>query len=267
MTNYKIQTKLFRRWLFLTSPHPFFEATVANMAEEEQPASQAGINAVLKVCRSTTALNDGGARELAQVSHILKDVLATSARDMVEHASGAPLLNSRSADGTPMRVVHRYRFQSAGSSKKQVERTGRSGHEFLLQNQFLRGTIDGELRTHVVMQHPVCLVHGKTAEAQFAATSAHWRSLRQFGPCRHCDRALLLGPMRHLCTRALVATVACAPSSACGCARGGICRSSLTHRNLPGHTLCAPRCAERLPLEPGWTVGGQRFDARHLCRH
>ena len=162
MTNYKIPNTAVFGFGCLASPPPHIEATVARMAEEEQPASQAGINAVLKVCRSTTALNDGGARELAQVSHILKDVLATSARDMVEHASGAPLLNSRSADGTPMRVVHRYRFQSAGSSKKQVERTGRSGHEFLLQNQFLRGAIDGELRTHVAIQHPVCLAHVKS---------------------------------------------------------------------------------------------------------
>lgn len=135
---------------------------------------------VESLARSSGALSPGDIRQMFRVCEAGKETLATAALRLVSRAQGAPMLNSKSADGTPITVVSR--TQEALPSGKKVHRAGRTCEEFLVKNQFLRTVLPtGECFSKVMLQDPLPLANGKAADKIFQACLKDWRSLRQLG--------------------------------------------------------------------------------------
>ena len=149
------------------------------MAHEPGDPGSLAIRTLEGLSRTTGSLSTARIRDLNQAAEIGKQVLEESAAKVVKSFSGAPLLTSKSADGTPCKTMEKHKYTTP--SGKVFWRVGRAGHEFLLKNQFIRGSRPAGVASQVVLQDPVPLLHGKTAGAIFAACSQHWRSLRQLG--------------------------------------------------------------------------------------
>ena len=62
-----------------------------------------------------------------------KRVMKASVKDMVAEAGGKPLLNSKSADGTPTSVVHRHTAKQPSGAT--VQASGKGSHELLMENR------------------------------------------------------------------------------------------------------------------------------------
>ena len=135
--------------------------------------------ALLQRLSSSGSLNKDGTATASRVCEVGKAVLQTAAAELVETARGAPILNSKSAGGTPISVVACY--QRRLPSGKKIKRSGRAGEEFLVKNQFLRALLPGRAVTRVLLQEPQVLSNGKSARAIFEACKKHWRSLREMG--------------------------------------------------------------------------------------
>ena len=151
----------------------------AHMAEAMlQPAALA-IDTLQRLSKASGQLSKPDVRALERVCEIGKVVLQHAAQELVSSAANCPMLNSKSADGTPISVVLRHRRQLPSGAI--VERSGRECKDFLIKNQFLRAYLPGGYTTRVVLQDPVTLTHGKSADAIFQACRKDWRSLRQMG--------------------------------------------------------------------------------------
>ena len=146
------------------------------LAKEYAAEAIATLNSL---CATTKTLNVQDTRDCDKFAECVKIMLRQSAESFVQNAAGAPLLTSKSADGTPLKVVVNHK--TTLPSGRVVERGGKTGREFLLKNQFLRYYIAGEAKTCAILQDPICLDHGKSAGAIFAACSQHWRTLRELG--------------------------------------------------------------------------------------
>ncbi len=143
-----------------------------------QPAALA-IDTLQRLSKASGQLSKPDVRALERVCEIGKVVLQHAAQELVSSAANCPMLNSKSADGTPISVVLRHRRQLPSGAI--VERSGRECKDFLIKNQFLRAYLPGGYTTRVVLQDPVTLTHGKSADAIFQACGKDWRSLRQMG--------------------------------------------------------------------------------------
>eukprot|EP00974_Lingulodinium_polyedra_P086161 8344581-Lingulodinium_polyedra.AAC.1 len=100
--------------------------------------------------------------------------------DIIERNENAPLLTSKSCDGTPINVVEHARVRL--SSGKQIRASGRSSHEFLIKLQWVRALHpDGTHDTGVLLDEAQSLRHGKKAAAIVTACKQHWRTLRSCG--------------------------------------------------------------------------------------
>ena len=122
------------------------------------------------------------AKELSSVAstcEACKEVLHCAVVDLIKASAGRPILNSKSADGTPCSV--RVRTQASRPSGSKVTRSGKHSVELLVKNQFLRCYINGKPLTKVLLQEPMPLDHGKPCPAQFEACRKDWKSLRQLG--------------------------------------------------------------------------------------
>ena len=147
------------------------------MAEDVNPPRAPSL--IHELSRASAALSRGGIRAVQRVCEIGKEVLRTAFADLVSEAQGAPLLNSKSADGTPISFV--LRTQRTLPSGSPLRRSGRQSAEFLVKNQFIRAHLPGGCFTRALLQEPLPLKHGKTAHAILQACLKDWRSLRQLG--------------------------------------------------------------------------------------
>ena len=143
----------------------------------EDPASAAQV--LEELCQSTKSMDKEHLRTIDKYAEACKAVLLESAHEFVKGCGGSPMLTSKSADGTPLKVT--YQQQSVMPSGTRFTRSGKAGHEFLLKNQFIRGDVNGDCASRCILQDPCPLHHGKGAGAIFAACAQHWRSLRQLG--------------------------------------------------------------------------------------
>ena len=141
--------------------------------------TSADASALLQKVAASGCLAKQDMRDAARACEVGKAVLRVAAAELVAAAHGAPILNSKSADGTPINVAVRY--ASVLPSGARVRRYGRAGEEFLVKNQFLRVHLPGTTMTRVLLQEPQPLSHGKSAAAIFQACKKDWRSLREMG--------------------------------------------------------------------------------------
>ena len=148
------------------------------MSSEEKPVSVA-VQAVTRLSKATGRLEKADQRLLRSVAEAAKAMLSTVAQDLVANASGAPLLCSKQADGTPMKTVFRHRHQVTALTA--VTRSGKAGHDFMMQNQFIRWLSPSGPVTCVLLKEALPMPFGKTAHAQFGACESGWKSLRQLG--------------------------------------------------------------------------------------
>ena len=88
--------------------------------------------ALLQKVAASGCLHMQDARDAARACEVGKAVLRVAAAELVAAAHGAPILNSKSADGTPINVVVRYKSVLPSGAK--VRRYGRAGEEFLVKN-------------------------------------------------------------------------------------------------------------------------------------
>ena len=109
-----------------------------------------------------------------------KAVLKRGVEDLIADACSFPILTSKSADGTPMSLVHRSkRLLPSGAA---VRTQGRQGTEWLVKNQFVRTrTPGGEWITRALLSEPVSLVHGKSVPAVLGVCFKDWARLRDLG--------------------------------------------------------------------------------------
>ena len=132
------------------------------------------------LCKASSSVDGKNVLEIQKVCEISKHVLACKFNELIAEADGAPMLSSKSADGTPLSTVVR----SVGTlpSGKSFSRTGKETHEYLVKNQFARVILpNGAVRSAVLLQDPIKLAHGKTCIAIFEACRKDWKSLRQLG--------------------------------------------------------------------------------------
>lgn len=79
---------------------------------------------VQSLARASGSLSSSEVRETFRCAEIGKEVLKCSFQALLSAAAGSPILTSKSADGTPISVVHR--VSSALPSGHTVRRSGRS---------------------------------------------------------------------------------------------------------------------------------------------
>jgi hypothetical protein len=133
-----------------------------------------------QLARCSGHLDKAEERVVGKCCEAGKAVMATRARSMVAESRGMPLLNCKSADGTPVRAKIRLSWKERGATS--LRRTGNETLEALVKNQFLRKhSATGVADTCVVLQEPVGLEHGKSVDAIWAVCFRDWRSLRQWG--------------------------------------------------------------------------------------
>ena len=107
--------------------------------------------------KASHSLSSSEEWELGVACEAGKEVLATTAQELVEEASGLPILCSRSCDGTPLLVGVRLGV-AAPLGKKRVTMHTKSAMELLVKNEFLRCRLpDGHLRTRVVLREATSL--------------------------------------------------------------------------------------------------------------
>ena len=75
-----------------------------------QPAALA-IDTLQRLSKASGQLSEPDVRALERISEIGKLVLRHAAQELVSSAANCPMLNSKSADGTPISVVLRHRRQ------------------------------------------------------------------------------------------------------------------------------------------------------------
>ena len=133
---------------------------------------------------------------LPKACEVSKEVLLRGAKRLVADSGGRPMVTSKSADGTPITVVHRNTYQLPQG--KQVRKSGHACKEFLVQNQFLRvnmgpdgvGDEGAAARANSSDPWQVCAGFALCKQSELG----HFAAAR---PHRLCGRALLLGPGRH----------------------------------------------------------------------
>ena len=112
----------------------------------EDPASTAQV--LEELCQSTKAMDKEHLRTIDKYAEACKAVLLESAHEFVKGCGGSPMLTSKSADGTPLKVT--YQQQSVMPSGTRFTRSGKAGHEFLLKNQFIRGDANGDCASRCI---------------------------------------------------------------------------------------------------------------------
>lgn len=156
------------------------EASLLKMASASGEPRTSAAEELQRLCHASGSFSKSDMRAAGRLCESGKEVLRNAAFEFLRDASGAAVLNSKSADGTPISVVVRSR--RALPSGDVVARSGRQSSEFLIKNQFLRAFVPGQgCTTRVLLQEPVPLTHGKTALAIFSACGKDWMTLRQMG--------------------------------------------------------------------------------------
>jgi hypothetical protein len=120
------------------------------------------------LAKASAALTTEDMRRLQAVCEAGESTLQSMAAQLVAIAAGSPILNSKTADGTPITVVTRTEHQLP--SGQRVIRSGRHCEEYLLKNQFLRTVLpSGQVYTRALLQDPSPLIHGKKVDQIFQA--------------------------------------------------------------------------------------------------
>ena len=133
-----------------------------------------------KMARPTDALSRQDIRSMDQLCEVGKEVCRLSTGRLIGSAQDDPLMQSCSADGTPVTVSMAAAVNLP--SGRVVRRFGKSSHEFLVSAQFTRHEdVSGVIHDSLVTRDPVPLTNGKGADQIFEATRSIWRSLRQHG--------------------------------------------------------------------------------------
>lgn len=79
------------------------------MASPAEPPADLAASELQRLCHVSGALTKADCRATLVMCEIGKAVLRKAAGELVADAAGAPILNSKSADGTPISVVLRMR--------------------------------------------------------------------------------------------------------------------------------------------------------------
>ena len=143
-------------------------------------SAQDAFDRITELGKCSAVTDKAGQRRVALGCEAFKEMLYIAARDLVDQVGKAPLLSSKSCDGTPARTV--WRSTSKLPSGRVVHTHGHQSNEFLISNQWLRGRLaGGSLATRVLLHEPVRLVFGKTVNAIVACSLSRWCSLRKLG--------------------------------------------------------------------------------------
>ena len=161
----------------LPQPSP---AQSVQMAEESWPLKDYAVEEVQRLCKATGSLSPADARQAARLCECGKKILDLSASDLVAAAAGRPILNHKTADGTPLRVSYTARLRHSGSQRS-FTRSGKHGAEFMMKNQMLRCLHPSGTLNAARLQDPALMEYGKSAAAQFTLCERGWQSLRQMG--------------------------------------------------------------------------------------
>jgi hypothetical protein len=130
--------------------------------------------------RPLTTLENPERAKAEKAAEVFKHTCREAANRLVADASHGPILQSCSADGTPIEVSQR--AAAVLPSGRIVRRSGKASHEFLVAVQFNRfSDSDGSWPTCAVTGDPRPLTLGKSADRIFEACRAQWASLRQMG--------------------------------------------------------------------------------------
>eukprot|EP00974_Lingulodinium_polyedra_P068806 6663290-Lingulodinium_polyedra.AAC.1 len=151
---------------------------MASSASDPAGVAAARLHA-LSIPSSSLGVADVRALEIG--CEAAKEVLKGALSDLVKEARGAPILTSKSCDGTPVqgRKVHASSQLPSGS---RVKTSSKHTLEVLVKNQFARAVLPGgEVKTRVRLQDPVPLEHGKSVPCIAAACLKDWQSLRELG--------------------------------------------------------------------------------------
>ena len=142
--------------------------------------AQEAIECISTLSKASSVLSPHKTWEVGLACEVGKEVLRRVARQLIEDAEGAPVLSSKSCDGTPLVVAHR--GSSTLTSGKKVRTQGRECCEFLVKNQFLRTKdSDGKWKTAVLLGEPVNLIFGKSVNAIIQASLKDWDRVRDLG--------------------------------------------------------------------------------------
>eukprot|EP00974_Lingulodinium_polyedra_P019744 1909561-Lingulodinium_polyedra.AAC.1 len=118
------------------------------------------IEQVGNVSRAPYSISKSGEKGVAVACEAAKAVLIRAFDDLLSRNQGAPLLTSKSCDGTPINAVDRAQVKLP--SGKVVHCSGRAAHEFLVKVQWLRAIrADGSHETIVLLQAAQPLIYGK----------------------------------------------------------------------------------------------------------
>ena len=135
---------------------------------------------VRRLAAHAGALRRDEARDLEKACEVVKAVSKEALVELVASAGPVPMLQSCSADGTPMLVSHQLALQLP--SGQVVRRGGKASLELLMAVQFTRLTRgNGATETVVVANDPRPLTNGKGVGRLFEAARCDWASLRQLG--------------------------------------------------------------------------------------
>ena len=130
-------------------------------------------------CTTGLVLNKEGRAEVAKICEVSKAFFRNQVETLIAETNGQPMLYSYSSDGTPLHTKDRVVKQLPTGQK--VTRSGGAGHEYLVQQGFVRTLgFDGH-KTLAILREPLPLQHGKSAGALFAAGVAFLPTLRELG--------------------------------------------------------------------------------------
>ena len=130
-------------------------------------------------CTIGLTLDHKGRAEVAKICEVSKAFFRNQVETLIAETQGQPMLYSYSSDGTPLHTKDRVVKQLPTGQK--VCRSGGAGHEYLVQQGFVRTLgLDGH-KTIAILREPLALQHGKATGALFAAGVAFLPTLRQLG--------------------------------------------------------------------------------------
>ena len=145
-----------------------------------QPSVEHAVESIRSIAKASGTLSKTQLRQADAVCECAKKVMWASAMRLVEDASGLPVLTSKSADGTPIRVTNRVRRTTALGSTVRSE--GKECHEFLVKHQFFKACLpESGWTTRIVVPEATSLEFGKHTAAILSCAQRDWRSLRQMG--------------------------------------------------------------------------------------
>jgi|OM-RGC.v1.017344823 hypothetical protein len=133
------------------------------------------------LARNSRPLDKHEDRELERACEAAKDVFRAGHVFAVKEADGDPMLQVSSADATPKKIRKMVRVKVDGLKGTRAT-GGRETKDFMICNSFIKWPkANGEWATRLLIEDPIPMTCGKTADAAWAVQEEQWSSLRQLG--------------------------------------------------------------------------------------